>query len=183
MAFRTIRRRYQCGGSEICPHLHGRGTPHQDSYLSEEIEEERVRKKKFTIPTADEPGHYPADELKRLLKDYLGQAGVTAGRIREVLFPSCLAREIVTREELKQELISRQMADPTKAGLGLAVMSLQMGMLKNDFLRQVISYEYPVNPWEKDNYRLRSEYRELVTQVLKTLNVKLGAANPLVEPL
>ena len=89
----------------------------------------------------------------------------------------------MTREELKQELISRQMADPTKAGLGLAVMSLQMGMLKNDFLRQVISYEYPVNPWEKDNYRLRSEYRELVTQVLKTLNVKPGAANPLVEPL
>jgi hypothetical protein len=151
--------------------------------LSEEIEEERVRKKKFTIPTSDEPGHYPADELKRLLKDYLGQAGVTARRMRDVLFPACLAREIVTREELKQELISRQMADPTKAGLGLAVMSLQMGMLKNDFLRQVISYEYPVNPWEKDNYRLRSEYRELVTQVLKTLNVKLGAANPLVEPL
>ena len=42
----------------------------------------------------------------------------------------------MTREELKQELISRQMVDPTKAGFALAVISLQMGMLKNDFLRQ-----------------------------------------------
>ena len=30
-----------------------------------------------------------------------------------------------------------------------------MGMEKNDFLRQVIGYEYPTNEWEKDNYFIR----------------------------
>ena len=151
--------------------------------LSEEIEKERVRKKKFTIPTSDEPGHYPPEELKRLLKAYLSQKGVTARRMRGVLFPACLAREVVTREELKQDLVTHQMVEnPSDAGYALAVISLQVGMLKNDFLRQVLSYEYPVHPWEKDNYRLRSEYRELVTQVLKTLNAEPGAAaNQLVE--
>jgi hypothetical protein len=142
--------------------------------LSEETEEERVRKKKFTIPTSDEPGHYPLDELKRLLKTYLSHGGVTARRMREVVFPACLVREVVTREALKQELVSRQMVDdPAKAGFALSVISLQFGMLKNDFLRQVISYEHPRHWWEKDNYRLRPEYRSLVVQILEAPDVQL----------
>ena len=36
----------------------------------------------------------------------------------------------------------------------------------NDFLRQVIAYEYPNHPWEKDNFSLRPEYRELVEEVI-----------------
>ena len=97
--------------------------------------------------------------------------GVAARRMREVLFPACLARKVVTREELKQDLVTRGMVEnPSDAGYALAVISLQMGKLKNDFLRQLLGYEYPVHPWEKDNYRLRTEYRELVTQVVKTLN-------------
>jgi hypothetical protein len=106
--------------------------------------------------------------LKRLLKAYLIDNGVTARRMREVLFPACLAREVVTREELKQELVTRQMVeDPTKAGFALSGISVQVGTLKNDFLRQVLSYEYPRHWWEKDNYRLRPEYRKLVAQVLE----------------
>lgn len=136
--------------------------------LSEETEEERIRKKKFSIPTSDEPGHYQPDELRRLLKAYLGQNGVTARRIRDVLIPACLEHEVVTREQLKQELVNRHMLDdPTKAGYALSVISLQVGMQKNDFLRQVISYDYPTHHWEKDNYRLRPEYRQLVVEVLK----------------
>jgi hypothetical protein len=44
-------------------------------------------------------------------------------------------------------------------------------MEKNDFLRQVISYEYPNpnNPWQKDNYGVRDDYRELVKEVLQEL--------------
>jgi hypothetical protein len=138
------------------------------SILSEEMEDDRARKKKFTIPTSDDPGHYPLEELKRLLKLYLRQTNVTARRMRDVLFPLCLARSVVTREELKQELVTRQMVeDPAKAGYALSVISLQVGMLKNDFLRQVLSYEFPNYRWEKDNYRLRPEYRELVAGVLE----------------
>lgn len=139
--------------------------------LSEEIEEERVRKKKFTIPTSDEPGEYPPDQLRHLLATYLSQSGVTVQRIRDVLLPVSLDREVVTREELKQELVRRQIVgDPTKAGYALSVLSLQVGMLKNDFLRQILSYEYPTYRWEKDNYRLRPEYKQLVTEVLQGLS-------------
>jgi hypothetical protein len=61
------------------------------SILSEEMEDDRARKKKFTIPTSDDPGHYPLEELKRLLKLYLRQTNVTARRMRDVLFP-CVSR-------------------------------------------------------------------------------------------
>jgi len=105
--------------------------------LSEELEEERVRKKKFTIPTSDEPGTYQVEDLRRLLKDYLSQPGVTARRIRDVLLPACLEHEVVTREQLKDELVKRHVLDdPSKAGKALSVISLQVGMQKNDFLRQ-----------------------------------------------
>ena len=41
------------------------------SIISEEVEKERTKKKRFTIPMSDEPGNYEPDELKLLLIDYL----------------------------------------------------------------------------------------------------------------
>jgi len=143
--------------------------------LSEELEEERVRKKKFTIATSDEPGTYQDEDLRQLLKAYLSQPGVTARRIREGLLPACLEHKVVTREQLKDELVKRHVVDdPTKAGYALAVISLQVGMQKNDFLRQVLAYDYPTHHWEKDNYRIRPEYRELVVKVLQECAAKQG---------
>ena len=46
----------------------------------------------------------------------------------------------------------------------------QVGMKKNDFLRQVVGYEYPNNPWEKDNYKIKEEYRNVVMELLDELN-------------
>ena len=40
-------------------------------------------------------------------------------------------------------------------------------MEKNDFLRQVIGYDHPNYRWEKDNYFVRDQYRDLVAEVLK----------------
>jgi hypothetical protein len=141
--------------------------------LSEELEEERVRKKKFTIPTSDESGTYEVEELRRLLKEYLSQPGVTARRIRDGLLPACLERGVVTRDQLRDELVKRHVVeDPTKASYALPLISLQIGMWKNDFLRQVISYDYPKHHWEKDNYRIRPEYRDLVVKVLQESDTK-----------
>ena len=36
----------------------------------------------------------------------------------------------------------------------------------NDFLRQVIGYDYPTYPWEKDNYHIRPEYKDFVRELL-----------------
>jgi len=141
------------------------------SIISEELEKARVQKrKKFQIPMSDDPGNYDDDSLRRLLRQYLGRQVITSQRIRDVLLPALLKRKVVTRDQLKQELVQH---DPnievSKAGYYLTTMSAQLGMKKNDFLRQVISYEYPTYAWEKDNFSLREEYRELVEAVLAEL--------------
>lgn len=48
-------------------------------------------------------------------------------------------------------------------------------MKKNDFLRQVVAYDYPRHDWEKDNFTIRPEYRELVKEVLDILKEKFDA--------
>lgn len=138
--------------------------------ISEQTEEARVKSKKFTIVMSDAPGDYEEARLEELLVGYLSKDLVTVRRIREIVLPACLAKDRVTREELKQALIEQDaVADLTKAGFALTVISGQIGMEKNDFLRQVIGYEYPNYQWEKDNYSIRPGYRALIGQVLKFL--------------
>ncbi len=73
--------------------------------IPEEVEKERVRTKKFTIPMSDEPGDYEESELKELLQNYFAQDLKSARRIKNVLLPVCLEKEIVTRDELKKAFV------------------------------------------------------------------------------
>lgn len=140
------------------------------SIISEQLEETRVKTKKFTVPMSDDPGEYEEDQLKDMILHYLSQDLVTAQRIRDILLPSCLEQGRVTREELKQKFVEHGVvADTAKAGYAITGISVQIGMQKHDFLRQVIGYEYPNNPWEKDNYFIRPDYRHVVIEVLETL--------------
>lgn len=142
--------------------------------ISDGVVEQRGKSRRLRIPMSDEPGQYKEQELRMLLAKYLSQEMVSAQRIRDVLLPVCLSNEVVRREQLKQELVSRRAADDTsKAGYFLTVISGQIGMEKNDFLRQVIGYEYPTYSWEKDNYHIRQGYRDLVNDVLCELNTSL----------
>lgn len=154
----------------------GSETLTRTAIISEDLEEKRSRDKKFTIPMSDEPGQYSEDDLRRLLFNYLSQDLVTARRIRDVLIPGCLKQEKLTRDELKEEFL-RQNPDvePNKAGFSLSVISGQLGMKKNDFLRQVIGYEYPTYEWEKDNYHIRPEHRQLVVEVLESIERENGS--------
>jgi len=141
------------------------------SIISEELEKERVqKKKKFQIPMSDEPGTYDADTLKKLLKQYLTRPAITNERIRDVLLPVLLSQHTVTREQLKQELVKHDpKVEPAKAGYYLTTMSAQLGMKKNDFIRQVVGYEYPTYAWEKDNFHLREECHDFVEALLQEL--------------
>ncbi|MHB9149794.1 MAG: endonuclease NucS domain-containing protein [Thermoleophilia bacterium] len=146
------------------------------SIISEELEQERVQKqKKFLIPMSDEPGEYEPEALTRLLRDYLARDQITNRRIRAVLLPALLSRHTVTREQLKQELIKYEPTlDASKAGYSLTPLSMQLGLKRNDFLRQVVAYEYPNYAWEKDNFSLREKYEELVREVLAEINERAG---------
>jgi hypothetical protein len=140
------------------------------SIISEEVEQERVRKRKFQIPMSDEPGDYDESELRKQLVRYFLQNLWSARRIRRVLLPVCLEQERVTRDQLKDEFVKCGEADSVRdAGYFLSLISQQVGMEKNAFLRQVIGYDYPKNPWEKDNYRIRDGYADLVREVLSDL--------------
>jgi len=140
------------------------------SLISEEVLEQKSKRKKFKIPTSDEPGEYEEDKLRKLLIDYLSKNMVSARRIREVLLPVCLDFSKVKREQLKEEFVKRGSAeDTTLAGYYLTLVSGQVGREKNDFLRQIIGYEYPTNSWEKDNYHIREGYNHFVKDILKEL--------------
>lgn len=146
--------------------------------ISEDVAEQRVRSRKFQIPMSDEPGTYDEEELRQMLKQYLSQDMKTPRRIRDLLLPAALTQKSVQREKLKEEFVARGIADEVnKAGLQVTGISQQIGLEKNAFLRQVIGYEYPNNPWEKDNYFIRDEYREIVKQVLEELRMARVAQN------
>lgn len=140
----------------------------RSAVISEQVEETRARERKFTIPMSDEPGSYHEEDLRPRLIEYLSRSLVTIGWIRDLLLPACLEKPKVTRDELKAELVARtESADPKRVGLALSSLSTQLGRKENDFLRQVLGYNYPNYPWMKDDFFIRPEYRELVTQVLK----------------
>lgn len=142
----------------------------QTAIISEEVEQERIKQRKYRIPMSDEPGDYDHNTLKELLARYLSQNLYSAKRIQEVLLPALLDRSLLTRDELKQEFVKHDAStDASQAGYFLSLISSQVGMEKNDFIRQVIAYEYPNYPWEKDNYRIREGYEDLVREVLQAL--------------
>jgi hypothetical protein len=115
------------------------------SIISEEMEQERSRKqKKFEIPMSDEPGTHDLRSLRRHLLDYLARDEVTINRMREILFPALLKTKVLSREQLKKAFVDFDPNyDESKIGYYLTPVSSQLGMTKNDFLRQVVAYEYP----------------------------------------
>ena len=145
--------------------------------IPEEIEKERIRKRQFKISMSDEPGEYSEDDLKDLLISYLSENRTTPRRIREILLPLCLKNKIVNREMIKKELLKREEAkDDTQAGIILTTISREIGIAKRDYLRQIIQYEKdPSKPWEKENYRLIEDYKDLVESILKELNKEKGS--------
>jgi len=146
------------------------------SIISEETEQERSgKRKKFEIPMSDEPPavDYDASSLKWLLLDYLSRDRVTNRRMRDILFPSLLnikEPEKLSRDQLSSKFVEfDHNCDGSKVGFYLTSISSQLGMKKNDFLRQVVAYEYPRHHWEKDNFSIRPKYRDLVLEVLEEL--------------
>ena len=138
--------------------------------IPEEIAKEKSNKKKFKIPMSDEPGNYELDKLKELLKNYFQHANYSSNRIKNVLLPALLSKKTLRRNQLKKEFVKMEEADnESQAGYFIALISNQLGQAKKDYLRQIISYEYPDNPWEKDNFTLREGYKELVAELIKEL--------------
>ncbi len=138
--------------------------------IPEEIEMERIRRRHFQISMSDEPGNYDTEELRDLLKKYLSENRPTPKRIREILLPLCLKHNVVTREMIKKELIKRGEAqDEGKAGIVLTTISREIGFEQRDYLRQIIRYDKP-NPWQKENYRLAEECKDLVENILEELD-------------
>jgi hypothetical protein len=144
------------------------------SIISEEMEQERTRKqKKFEIPMSDDPGTHDVQGLKQLLLDYLSRDKVTNRRMRDILFPALLKTKLVSRDQLKKAFVDFDPSyDESKVGYYLTLVSSQLGMTKNDFLRQVVAYGYPRHHWEKDNFAIRPEYQDLVKETLEQLKEK-----------
>jgi hypothetical protein len=138
--------------------------------IPEEIQKEKVNKKKFVIEMSNEPGAYDNNTLKENLKKYLSKDLYSAKRLREYVLPILLKNDTVTREQLRKEFVKMNAApDETQAGYFLSLISNQIGQKRKDYLRQVIQFGTPNNPWEKDNFSIPKEYKGLVKEVLQEL--------------
>jgi hypothetical protein len=142
-------------------------TPKKDEILSrmviipEEVVKQKANKKKFIIEMSDEPGTYNEEDLESELIKYLSKDLYSSQRIKNYFLPVLLNKGKVTREQLRKEFVRLKAADDYgQAGNFLALISSQLGHKWKDYLRQVISYEYPNYQWEKDNFMIReSIYR------------------------
>jgi len=138
--------------------------------IPEDVEREKVNKKKFVIEMSNEPGNYEDAALKEQLKKYLSKNLYSAQRIKDYFLPVLLKNGKVTREQMRKEFVKMKAApDESQAGYFLALISNQLGHKWKDYLRQVISYETPNFPDVKDNFSLRPEYKQIVEDVLKEL--------------
>jgi hypothetical protein len=139
--------------------------------ISEEVEKAKANKRSFKISMSDEPGNYSTDELKELVKSYFSKKIYSAVRIKNILLPYLLMHDKkVNRGEIKNEFVRLNASENlTQAGQFLSLISNQLGQKDKDFLRQIISYEYPNNSWEKDNFYLIEEYKDMVDNILQEL--------------
>ncbi len=154
-------------------------TKHGDAILSrmviipEEVEKQKVNKKKFIIEMSNDPGTYDLEILEVKLTEYLSKSLWSSQRLRDYFLPTLLANGQVTREQLRKEFVRLKAADDeSQAGYFLSLISSQLGHKWKDYLRQIIYYDFPNQPWEKDDFRIRDEYVELVTKVLEALKSK-----------
>jgi len=140
--------------------------------IPEEVEKEKTNKKTFTIPMSDDPGNYEPEKLKELLRLYLNNNQWSSKRIKNILLPVLLKKDKISRDQLKKEFVKVEgnaggADSENQAGYFIALISNQLGQARKDFLRQVIHYEYPRFRWEKDNFSIRPEYKELVKEILE----------------
>jgi len=142
--------------------------------IPEEIAKEKTIKKKFKIEMSDEPGNYETEKLFELLKGYFIRANYSSNRMKNVLLPALLTKKQISRNQLKKEFVKTGEApDESQAGYFIALISNQLGQAKKDFLRQIISYEYPDNHWTKDNFKIREGYVEMVEKLINELNASV----------
>lgn len=138
--------------------------------IPETIAREKANKKKYAIEMSNEPGVYSEEMLKENLKNYLGLNLWSSRRLRDYFLPMLLQNEVVTRDQMKKEFYRLKAADTeSQAGYFLSLISNQLGHKRKDYLRQIIQFETPNYAWEKDNFKLRPEYKALVSQVLDEL--------------
>ena len=169
-----LSEKYSLGINAVA--LHYIKTKNGDELLSrtviipEEVEREKVNKKKFVIEMSNDPGSYDETNLKEQLKKYFSKNLYSSNRLRDYFLPVLLKNTKVTREQMRKEFVKMKAApDESQAGYFLALISNQLGHKWKDYLRQVISFEYPNNHWEKDNFSVKPEYKKLVQEVLDEL--------------
>jgi len=138
--------------------------------ISEEVEKQNVNRRKFIIERSDVPGKYDEAILEAKLTEYLSKSLYSSQRLKDYFLPALLEKGRVSRDDLRNEFIRLGAApDERQAGAFLSLISSQLSFKWNDFLRQLILYEYPNHEWEKDNFQLKEEYVGLVRRVLKKL--------------
>jgi hypothetical protein len=109
---------------------------------------------------SNEPGTYEPGTLEIKLTEYLSKNLFSSQRIRDFFLPILLEKGQVTRELLRKEFVRLKAApDESQAGYFLSLISNQLGHKWKDYLRQIVSYDFPKHPWEKTISRFGKSIR------------------------
>jgi hypothetical protein len=136
--------------------------------ISEDVERE-IKTRHTLRETSNSVGTYPLEALKEKLKRYFRNRKnrTVAIYIRDYFIPILLQKNVITREQLKQEFLTKEYASDLNEANQIVNQILRAIEIKGrDYLRQVVSYENPNDTSEKDNFSIRPEYKELVEKAL-----------------
>ena len=99
--------------------------------IPEDIEKEKVNKKKLLFQMSNEPGSYDEMTLREMLRKYFTKEknAYSANRIRDYFIPVLLRDGLVTREQMVKEFVAKKGAiNDSQAGSYLSLISSQLGL-------------------------------------------------------
>lgn len=153
--------------------------PEAKDYIQKKETKQKEIKRNITSSFSLEKSDLPNNELeKKLINTLLRESDLTP---RVIAFLEIISSEerVFKREEVKSKLFEKGVGENIgQSGRYLSNISQFLTKKSNPHLRQIIDFETGGYHGEtKDNYKVLSQYRELLKSVLEKIKVKTDEEN------
>jgi hypothetical protein len=145
--------------------------PEAKDYIIRKEKKEKEHKQSIRSIFSLEKSNLGLDELEIIIKETLNRKLDLTPRLKAFLEILLTEDKLFNREEIKAELLKRNIGrDIGRSGALLSNISQFLTKKSNPHLRQIISFDTGGGLGEtKENYKINSEYRELLQKILSDL--------------
>jgi len=147
--------------------------PEAKNYIEKkEIKQQETKKASYHSSFSLEPGTFSLPQLKQRIKDTLARQTDLTPRLVRFLEILLSEDRVFGREEVKRRLFEKKVGSSEgQTGTYLSNISQFLTKESNSHLRQVVKFDTGGGLGEmKDNYRVVSEYRELLQELIDEWN-------------